>query len=67
MESLFLMLVNKFYVLNFFFFLKINCLNLGGWDPSWDKIPKIFPLRPLKGHKNERTRIERYFFIYYNE
>lgn len=34
--------------------------NEGGWDPTWDMPTKIYPLRPHKGHKNERNRQERY-------
>ena len=34
--------------------------DVGGWDPVWDKVPKIYPLRPPKGHKRERTREERF-------
>ena len=28
----------------------------GGWDPEWDKKPKIYMLRPFKGHVRERNR-----------
>lgn len=28
----------------------------GGWDPEWDKMPKMYMMRPYKGHKRERDR-----------
>ena len=31
----------------------------GGWIPEWDIPRKMFMARPLKGHKNERTRAAR--------
>jgi len=33
---------------------------IGGWDPEWDKFKKPLIRRPYKGHKNERTRDDRY-------
>ena len=33
--------------------------NQGGWNPKWDKFKKMFCIRPNKGHKHERTRLER--------
>ena len=28
----------------------------GGWNPEWDKLPKMYMLRPFKGHIRERNR-----------
>ncbi len=31
----------------------------GGWDPEWDKQPKMYMMRPFKGHLRERNRESR--------
>lgn len=31
----------------------------GGWDPAWDKPPKMYLIKPKKGHLRERTRATR--------
>jgi hypothetical protein len=35
----------------------------GGWDSNWDRPRNMFVIKPLKLHKSERTRPERFFFV----